>query len=377
MEQFEEFLNREPTKYWAMSSSLSKESRKKKIDELVSSGNYIFSEKIDGNLIRAVCGPGRCVLQTRGISKKTGTYGEAQDKVFFSESLANTFTDTTVLLGELYMDGGVDKDVGSIVRCEAAKAISRQQKDSSKVLKYYIFDVLCYEGKDLTTTPIIERIKLLPEIVKRIESEYIGYAKYYAATPETFWDEVENILERGGEGVVMYKNSMLPCEGRTPAWTTVKVKQTIQNDIDCFVYGTEPAEKFYTGKELPSWMYWIDDRTGEKLFGPLYARYVNGDVILPISKGYYHNWPGAIVCAVYDKSGKPYVLCKCAGLTEEMKDDLRDNYDEWYMRPIKITGMMVSQDGAAVSIRHPKLVSVRDDDIDLKDCSLEKIIGEK
>jgi hypothetical protein len=98
-------------------------------------------------------------------------------------------------------------------------------------------------------------------------------------------------------------------------------------------------------------------------------------MIIPISKGYYHNWPGAIKCAVYDENHEPVILCKCSGLTEEMKASLRDNYDEWHMCPVKIDGMMVSRDrNGEISVRHPKLISIRDSDISIEDCLLSKVV---
>ena len=42
------------------------------------------------------------------------------------------------------------------------------------------------------------------------------------------------------------------------------------------------------------------------------------------------------------------------------------------MMPIKITGMAIST-SEGLSVRHPKLVSLRENDIELKDCSIEKI----
>jgi hypothetical protein len=168
---------------------------------------------------------------------------------------------------------------------------------------------------------------------------------------------------------------MTPCENRTSAWQTIKVKQVLKEHIDCFIYGVEPAEKNYTGKELPTWQYWMDDKTGEKFLGSYYLKYCDGGMIIPISKGYYYNWPGAIKCAVYDENHNPVVLCKCSGLTEEMKAALRDNYDEWHMCPVKIDGMMVSRDrNGEISVRHPKLVSIRDNDIDINDCLLSKVV---
>ena len=123
----------------------------------------------------------------------------------------------------------------------------------------------------------------------------------------------------------------------------------------------------------------MDDKTGEKFLGSYYLKYCDGGMIIPISKGYYYNWPGAIKCAVYDENHNPVVLCKCSGLTEEMKAALRDNYDEWHMCPVKIDGMMlsekISKDGKKeYSIRHPKLLSIREGDINPDDCTLSKVI---
>ena len=86
------------------------------------SGEYLFSQKYDGNWARAIVSSDFCGLQTRGISKNTGAYGEIQDKVFFWDSIVTAFHDDTVILGEVYLNGGVDKSVGSMLRSKADKA---------------------------------------------------------------------------------------------------------------------------------------------------------------------------------------------------------------------------------------------------------------
>ena len=136
----------------------------------------------------------------------------------------------------------------------------------------------------------------------------------------------------------------------------------------------------YTGKDIGSWNLWEDERSGEKLTGELYGEYRNGRAIRPVSKGYFYGWPGAIYTSVYDDNGNIIPLCKVAGLTEELKTSLRDNFDEWYMCPLTIGGMMVStaqaeSDGTGISIRHPYIKSIRKNDIDPKDCTLSKILS--
>ena len=47
------------------------------------------------------------------------------------------------------------------------------------------------------------------------------------------------------------------------------------------------------------------------------------------------------------------------------------------MCPVKLTGMMLSQNkDGEWSIRHPKLVTIRDTDMNPEDCTLSKILGE-
>lgn len=362
----------EPMKYWSMPNFYTNQQRQDKLNVLLRSDTYIFSEKKDGNLGRFVWFDGDAVLQSRSVSKITGEYSELQHKVLFFEKMKSAFTDTTVLLGEIYYEGGRDKEVGTILRCLPDKAINRQNKDIP--LKFYIFDCLFYNGINLTQTPIKERIKYLEKAAKAIDSELVSYAKYYTATMETFYDRLNNVFTHNGEGVVLYHANMLPCEGRTSAWDTIKVKRELQSDIDCFISGVEPPKQEYTGKEVSTWNYWYNDVTGEKLFGCYYNDYTIGKHIIPVTKSFFYDWPGAIVCSVYNNDGSELVLCKCSNLTDELRKDLSINFDKYDHHPVRITGMMMSEDkDGQLSVRHPKLINLRDD-IDDTDCLLCKIL---
>ena len=136
------YFESEPMKYYAPSSTMSREAFHTKLEQCIASGNYLYGVKTDGNWTRAVITPSRAALQTRGISVKTKTYGEVQDKVLFWDKIVNAFSDTTVILGEIFKEGSIDKDIGSILRCLPDKAIARQ-KDNP--LHWRIFDVLCLE----------------------------------------------------------------------------------------------------------------------------------------------------------------------------------------------------------------------------------------
>lgn len=375
-----DYFTSEPMKYWACSSTMSPEAKRLKLEQMSESGNYLFGIKTDGNWSRAVITPERSALQTRGISTVTKTYGEIQDKVtFWNDVLKPNWSGTTVILGEVYLPGLIDKDVGSILRCLPAKALMRQ-KDTP--LRWRIFDVLALNGTDLMNVPFEDRIVYIPEVVSLINSPLVEGVKYYEMD-STFFDKMGEIFASGGEGAVCYrKNSLYEPGKRGPhAWDTVKVKQEISSEIDAFITGIVPGEKLYSGKDLSTWQLWENHRTGEKVVGSYFGEYQNGGAYIPVTKNYFNNWPAAIQVSVYDKDKNEVPLCKVSGLTEDFKTSLRDETDRWIGCPVTIGGMMVSSakadsEGNGISIRHPLLKKIREGDLLKEDCTLAKIFSE-
>lgn len=365
-------------KYWAPTATTSKEMRKMKLEQAAASGQYIWSQKYDGNFLRGVITPERNALQTRGISTVTKTYGEVQDKVFFWDSVCNAFQKgTTVLLGEGYIPGGVDATVGSVLRCLAPKALARQKEQP---VEWRIFDVLALDGVEFLNKPIEERVKYIDEVVNRINNPLVKAVKFYEMD-ETFFDKVADIIGHGGEGAVCYKKGVLYTPGkRSSAWTTIKVKQEITSEIDAIIMNAVPGEKVYHGDDIGHWDLWENSRTGELVYGEYFGEYQSGGAYIPVTKNYWNKWPAAIQVGVYNKDGTIIPLCKVSGLTEEFKTQLRDHPSEWIGTPVTITGMMVSERransvGEGISIRHPILRSIRKGDIAPEDCTLSKIIS--
>ena len=374
------YFEMEPMKYFAPPSTMSADTRRMKLEQMIDSGNYLFGLNTDGNWTRAVITSERQTLQTRGISTVTKTYGVIQEKVFFWQDVCNACTSgDTVILGEVYLPGAIDKDVGSILRCLTPKAIARQ-KDNP--LKWRIFDVLVLDGKDYMDTGFEERTKLIPIVVQRINSSLVEGVTYYEMD-NSFFDKMGEIFAAGGEGCVCYrKNSTYVPGKRGPhAWDTVKVKQEISSEIDAFITGIVAGEKLYTGKDLASWQLWENHRTGEKVVGSYFGEYQLGGAYIPVTKNYFYDWPAAIQVSVYDKDKNEVPLCKVSGLTEEFKTSLRDDTARWIGCPVTIGGMMVSSakadsEGNGISIRHPLLKRIREGDLLKEDCTLAKIFND-
>ena len=389
----------EPEKYWSFPSSYSREKRELEIGNMIASGLYSFQLKTDGNYSAFVCvTDGNKRIISRGVSKTTGEYGRIEDRLFFFDAVAAAFDKPTRIMGEVYYDNGIDRNVGSVLRASPLKSKSIQDEEfyieasrttkftakdhrdiegnefRNKKLKWRIFDVWYYDGESLMNTPWIERQKYVKAAAERINHPLVTAVNSYAMD-DSFYDKLNTIFAAGGEGVVCYKNSGLPEPGKRTAHKTLKVKRELEHLIDCVITGTDPATIDYTGKEIGTWMYWQDTRTGEKLFGQYFGDYQTGHSIKPISRGYYMDWPGAIYVGVYDRNQQLVPLCKVANLTDEFREDLKEHFDEWYMCPVTIGGMAISE-ATGLSIRHPYLKSIRKDDLDpLADCTLDKILN--
>lgn len=389
----------EPEKFWSFPSSYSKEKREQELRNMILSNNYYYQTKIDGNYSAFICDfDGEKRLISRGLSKTTKEYGRLEDKVFFFDDVAAAFDKPTRIMGEIWLEGAVDKGIGSILRCSSDKAKSIQDqnyyekaltrvkftaKDKRDIEKnefrgqrlcWYIFDVWYYEGIDLMNTPWIERQEYVKKAVKRINNPLVSCAQT-RPMDDNFYDSLAELFQQDAEGVVCYRADGKPEPGARSAHKTLKVKRELEHVIDAFIIGIEPAVREYTGKDIGSWNYWENERTGEKLLGEYYGEYQTGHPIHPVSKGYYYGWPGAIYTAVYDNQGNEVPLCKVSGLTEEFKIELRDNYEKYDHTCVSIGGMALS-DSNGISIRHPRLAAIRFEDISPEDCTLSKILSD-
>lgn len=385
-----------PEKYWSFPSTYSKEKRELELNKMIDSGLYSFQLKTDGNYSAFICDfDADKRIISRGVSTVTKEYGRIDDRLFFFDAVAAAFNKPTRIMGEVYYDKGIDRHVGSVLRASAIKSKSIQDEEfyteASKVikfsakdrrdiennefrnqkLKWRIFDVWYYDGEDLMQTPWIERQKYVKMAAERINHPLVTAVNSYPMD-NSFYDKLNQIFAANGEGVVCYKNSGLPEPGKRTAHKTLKVKRELEHLIDCVITGIEPAVEDYTGKDIGNWIYWRDIRTGETLTGQLFGEYQTGRAIKPISKGAYMGWPGAIYTSVYNNAGELQKLCKVAGLTEDFKQELADNFEEWYLCPITIGGMAISE-ASGLSVRHPYLKSIRKGDIEPTDCTLAKI----
>lgn len=354
----EKFYTQEPQKYYQPADY----SNPKAQAMLENEGDaYVATQKNDGEWCRLIIdGNGFVTLQSRAVSKVTGTYGDKTQLVpHIVEEAANNLPPNTVLLGELCFDDihCTSKDVGSILRCLPAKAIARQLANK---LYFKAFDCLMLNGKDLSEEGYETRLQAVCFLTEHSSAQYIIHTDIcYTDFPEFLGD----ILERGGEGIVIQRKDTPYEPGKRTAWHSMKVKKILKEfelQVTDFI---EPKEN-YEGKLPLYWNYWIGTYEDDPGSNPIYLTHppTNEDqefglVWKPVTKPYWFGWKNGIV--VYNHGTFVRVT---SGMTDEDR--------EWCASPEAYNAMKNGELYAVVtameetpdrSLRHPRLVRLRTD----------------
>lgn len=359
------FQELEAEKYWAFSNNYKKDS-KKETHDMIFSGEYVGARKMDGayyRFIKDMEGNMRLQGRSKGVS---GEYLDKYDWVPQLHSFFESLPNGTCLLGELYFpENEGSSNVTKIMGCLMQKARDRQEKGDK--LHYYIFDVWAFDGKSYLDKKIEDRIDTLIDIETDYVSEYVEVAAYF----ENFelWEQLQIILANGGEGIVITKKGTVPEPGKRKARKTLKIKRELANTIDCFFTGgfTPPAVE-YTGKEIETWQYWKNLKTGEKIQGDFYTDFFNGAPLEPITKSYFNNWAGSLEIGVV-KGDKVVSIGTLSGLSDEIKSNPKAQKG----KVIEITAMEILPTGG---LRHAKMVNFRPDK-NWKECKWEDIFGKE
>lgn len=374
-----DFGEMEAMKYYAPPSSWSDQKKRDHAHSCIFGGDWMGAEKKDGYFAKLIKDEdGNIILysRSRGVN---GKFADKHEWVPHLNDFFNLLPNGTCLLGELYFPSNPgSRNVTTIMGCLKEKAIDRQNKGEK--LHFYVFDVLAIGGQSVMAMPAAHRFGLIETVHLSIcDSNYVSFATYY--TGKELWAMLQEILARGDEGIVITHKNGVYEPGKRPSKTTLKIKKELKQTIDCFFTGMGSAPtKEYTGKEIETWTYWENLRTGEKINGECFRDYKDGATIIPITKSYFHGWCGSLEIGVLrHKAGS---RCKIngviyedtdvfpigwlSGLTEEMKA----NPKKYAFQPIEVTAM--EWDGFNHTLRHGKMVGWRKD-LSIKDCTLEKI----
>lgn len=357
-----DWFNIEPMKYWSFTSSTPVEQRKTIVKNAIFSNEYIGSLKIDGYYQRILKdSEGNCFM----IARSRNVNGEVINKIDWVPQLRewlNIIPNSSCFLCECYLPNNEGSNkITSILGCLKEKAITRQKETP---LNFYIFDVMAFNGENLKDTKFIDRIKYLDILRINYPNQYVTYATYYEG--QELWYKIQEYLNSGREGVVIMRKDAKVYNKRTPARVSIKIKKELKENIDVVIIGANEPTIEYNGKDIETWKYWENLRTGEKLSGEYFKSYNDGASIHPVTKAYFNGWAGSLIIGA-KKDNKIVKIGSLSGLTEEVLS----NWKDYIGKVAEITGMQILVNG----IRHPKFVKWRED-LTKNDTNWYRIFGD-
>ena len=362
-----DFTSMTPQKYYAFTAAF-KGDKKAKAKELCLSERYYGSRKMDGNwnmIIKDM--DGNFHMRSRTESVNGGYQDKAEWVPHICDQLA-AIPNGTALVGEIYFpDNEGSRKIISVLNCLKDKCLERQEKNG--YLHFYIFDVVAWGGKSLIDTRFDERIKYINlEVLKDLAN--VERAEYVMG--EDLWNMYGEIIAAGGEGIVITREDCKYMCGKRTAWMTLKMKKELEDTIDAFIDGDyKTATRLYTGKEIQTWTYWENIKTGEKFNTCKFNDYASGVPVEPVTKPYYNGWASAVSFSVM-KNNKPVHIGWISDITDELKKEIVTNPEKWIGRVAELTCMEVEFVNRKYSLRHGKIKSWRPDK-NFDDCSFTQL----
>ena len=346
--------------------------KKDKLSEICASGEYFAEEKIDGALYQFCRTDKGNYLFGRTVSVKNGLLTNKIDNVPHINSALSCLPCGTVIIGEIYVPGGTSKNVTSIMGCLPAEAIKRQDKQGK--IKYYLHDMIFYNGEDMQSWGAEARYQKLVEAWNEFHLEQFDFLRLAESFDTGIEERLSQILAAGGEGIVLKKKDAPYSEGKRPAWATIKCKQ--MDTIDLVCTRAIEATKEYTGKELETWPYWQErselNQNGEYTWlsseGQYYEDYLhNPHIYRPVTKPYFYGWKTAIGIGAYDDEGN---LKEIGTVSSGLTDEMRAHLDDYIGKVVALQCMSI--DRKEKTLRHPIVKTWRDDK-NAAECKLSEV----
>jgi bifunctional non-homologous end joining protein LigD len=175
------------------------------VDEAPEGDDWLHEVKFDGYRLLAAFGKGGAALYTRsGLdwTEKFPSVARGIDTLDCRSALI----DGEVMAEEI-SDGG--------------SAFSALQKaiEAGKPMRFYAFDLLQLDGKDLTKLPLVERKEKLRELLARSVDPALQYSEHVTGNGRHVFEE---ICRAGQEGIVSKRVDQPYREGRGRSWLKVK-----------------------------------------------------------------------------------------------------------------------------------------------------------
>lgn len=174
-------------------------------DEPFDNEDWIFETKYDGYRALAEINKGKIRL----VSRNGNTFSKY---ISIEENLP---TDNDVILdGEIVIEDASGKSKFQWLQ-------HYDEHPEKGILKFYVFDILFFNGFDLRQIPLLTRKKILKTVLRK--SDTIIYSKHIVGNGLHAYKEAE---ELGGEGIIAKKcDSKYTVGKRSKSWLKIKIEK--------------------------------------------------------------------------------------------------------------------------------------------------------
>jgi bifunctional non-homologous end joining protein LigD len=293
------------------------------VDEPFDNPDWLYEIKWDGYRAVAYVNKNEAELISRNLNSFTQTY-----------------LPVTEALAETGLNAVLDGEIIAVNEKGMADFQSLQNWQNTPVhLQYSIFDIIWLDGYDLTQLPLIERKRILKEILPR-EHDVLKYSDHIIGNGKDFF---EAAMAQGLEGIMGKKSdSTYRIGSRTDSWVKIKVNRR--------------QEVVIAGYTQP--------RNSRKHFGALLlGLYENGELIYIGHTGSGFNTK--TLEEVYKKL-QPLVIEKCP-----FKKCPKPNMPVTWLKPKLVCEIKFSEWTKERIARHPIFMGLRVDK-KAKDVTFEK-----
>lgn len=221
--------------------------------------------------------------------------------------------------------GGLSKYVTRVMGCgtwEKARERQEQSVEDGGVggkMRYSVFDLLFYHGRDLRDLPLCERRKWLLEAVTCLGNPYITATEHVVEDKRAF---LERTLDAGDEGIILKK--LDAPYGQHLTW----VKQKVKINADVVIIGFDPPEQF--------------------------SKKVTGEI--SETKFWKKGWISAVQFGQY-RDGIMWPCGTMSGMTDKFRAELTENQEKYLGRVVEVEANGREPTGA---FRHPRWERLRD-----------------
>jgi bifunctional non-homologous end joining protein LigD len=196
------------------------------VNEPFDSPGWSYEVKWDGYRALAYVNKGKTELLSRNIKSFT-------EKYYPIAAVMDSWSINAVLDGEILVIGKDGKANFS--------ALQNWRSEADGDLVYYAFDLLWYEGKDITGLPLVERQAILKEILPA-NDDHVRLSRVFDTNGIDFFKAAQKM---GLEGIMAKKtDSTYAIDSRSKDWLKIKVNQRQEVVIGGFTKNEGTSKQF-------------------------------------------------------------------------------------------------------------------------------------